>query len=73
MLRKYISIEPSENIEQVKEKIKREAGTLRLHVYDPPYKLSGNKKVLALYHDPHSWIKVDGPGFMIDELVSFFT
>ena len=73
MLKKYLSIETYETLEQVKMKIKREAGTINLKVFDPPYKLSGNKKVLTLYYDIHSWIKIDGPGFMIDELVKFFT
>ena len=73
MLKKYITIESHEDIDTIKDRIRREAGTLRLFVYAPPYKLTGNSKVLTLYYDPGSWIKVDGPGFMIDELVSFFT
>lgn len=72
MLKKYISIESHENFDMAKSKIQREAGTLNLRVIQATYSLSGTKKVLTLHYDSYSYIKVDGPGFLIDELEKFF-
>lgn len=72
MLKKYISIETHENFAMAKSKIQREAGTLSLRVMHATYNLSGTKKVLTLHYDMYNYIKVDGPGFIIDELEKFF-
>ncbi|MFW5889494.1 MAG: hypothetical protein ACOCUD_03840 [Bacillota bacterium] len=72
MLKKYITIEAHENFDSAKSKIQREAGTLNLRTMHATYNLSGTKKVLTLHYDMNNWIKVDGPGFIIDELEKFF-
>jgi len=72
MLKKYITIEAHENLDSAKGKIQRETGTLNFRVLQTTYKLSGNTKVLTLHYDMNNWIKVDGPGFLIDKLEQFF-
>jgi hypothetical protein len=74
-LLKYITIEPYEDLPDAKAKIKRELGTLNFIVLQTPHKLAGNYKVLQLSSRANieNVVKVDGPGFLIDELFEFFT
>lgn len=73
MLKKYISIE-QQDYEISLKKIKDEAGTSRLRTLHPPYNLSCNKKVLTLYYsDNKSYVKVDGPEFLLDKLFEYFS
>lgn len=73
MLKKYITIESNQDYDISIRKIRNEAGTLSLRALHPPYNLSGNKKVLTLYYsDNKSYVKVDGPGFILDKLFECF-
>lgn len=74
MLIGYFTIERNEKLEDVISKIKRQTGTV---YYRPLFRgigLTGNQKVLTLNktYNTSEFIKIDGPGFLIDELFDHF-
>ena len=73
-LLKYITIEPHEDLNGAKAKLKRELGHYNFLVLQLPHNLAGNYKVLQLSCKGNidNIVKVDGPGFIIDELFEFF-
>lgn len=73
-LLKYITIENYEDLAMAKSKLKRELRTLNWIALQSPHKMAGNHKVLQLSSkiNIEDVVKVDGPGFIIDELFEFF-
>lgn len=70
---KIISIEPYDDLEMAKSKIKREVGTLNLRPLSPPLSLMGSHKILQLYSNSFdNIIKIDGPSIIIDKLYEYF-
>lgn len=68
----YVTL-TSESVNEAIAKIKREVGHLIFEVWNEPIKLTGNARILEL-HDRHrdTMIKVDGPGFLINDLYRYF-
>ena len=54
------------------QKIKRVVGHTNLSMITKPVQLAGNFKVLELRERGGRIVKVDGPGFIIDELFKHF-
>lgn len=71
---KYITIESNETFEQALSKLRREVRESSFVVNESPYKMGGNHKVLKLLSRDNfqDFIKIDGPGFIIDELFAYF-
>lgn len=72
---KYITIERNENIEEALIKLENNLGNLlSYYTIEKPVNLFGNYKILTLRKKPTTIIyaKVDGPGFIIDELYKKF-
>lgn len=70
----YLSIQSGEDLDAAVSKIKREMRHLNFIVMQKPHKLGGNFKVLQLIsrYDATNFLKIDGPGFIIDELYNYF-
>ena len=69
----YITL-TNETKEQAIIKIKRELGHLNFEVWNKPISLTGNAKILELHEKRRDrLVKVDGPGFLIQELYNHFT
>jgi len=71
---KYITIEFDESFEQALIKIKKNIRETAFFINELPYKLGGNHKVLRLLSKDNldNFIKIDGPGFIIDEIYDYF-
>lgn len=71
---KYITIESNESFEQALIKIKKEIRETAFFINESPYKLGGNYKVLKLLSKDNleDFVKIDGPGFIIDKLYDYF-
>lgn len=72
---KYITIERSEDLERAKIRIKSNLGSLSyFHTLEPPQELMGSSKILILRSrkDGEISAKIDGPGFIINELYKEF-
>ncbi len=73
-LLKYITVETGEDFDAALARIKREVNHLNFVAAKMPHKLSGNSKVLQLVSKQNisNIIKIDGPGFIMDELFQHF-
>ena len=71
---KYLTIESKESFEEALSKIRREIREKSFYVTESPYSLTGNHKVLKLVSKDNfeDIVKVDGPGFIIDQLFNYF-
>ncbi len=71
----YITIQPSDTLEDVLSKIRRYIRESQFVIIEKPLNLSGNQKVLKLVSRVNytDFVKIDGPGFMIDKLFDYFT
>ena len=73
---KYITVRQGELKKDVISKMRRELGSYfpALYSIDQPLQLMGNSKVLSLRVRGvnNIYLKVDGPGFIIDELFNHF-
>jgi len=66
---KYFTIDS--NVKNLMSKLKRETGFTRFIAMGKPAKLMANAKVLEIRPSAMNFdyiIKIDGPGFLIDEL-----
>lgn len=73
---KYISIERYENIQQARIKVKSHLSTPSFfYALEPPQTLMGSSKILVLRNKKNGEIsaKIDGPGFIIEELYKDFS
>ena len=70
-----ISVTREENAEQAIQKIHRETQLRGWSVWEGPQNLMGNFKVLRLISNMNSHVvcKVEGPGFILDELYRHFS
>lgn len=68
----YITIETGENIQKVLINIKNKAGHLKFTAWNKPVELTGNFKILELRDRSDRLVKIDGPGFIIDQLYEYF-
>lgn len=70
-----ISVTKEENTEQVIQRIHRDTQLRGWTVWEGPQSLMGNFKVLRLISTLNSAIicKVEGPGFILDELYQYFS
>lgn len=73
-LLRYITIEAGDNLDDILTKIHVSVGHSNLYVTEKPNKLVGNSKIirLSVKGSMDKFIKVDGPGFMIEELYEHF-
>lgn len=72
---KYITIEKYESLGRARTKIKSYLGSLSFfYVLEAPQSLLGSSKILILRSRRNGEIaaKIDGPGFIIDELYKDF-
>lgn len=69
---KYITVLSNEDKDSALSKIKREIGHLNLSAWNKPIKLAGNFKILELQEKGGRVVKIDGPGFIIDQLFDYF-
>lgn len=71
---KYLTIESKESFEEALSKIRREIRENSFYVTESPYGLTGNHKVLKLVSKDNfeDIVKIDGPGFIIDQLFNYF-
>ena len=71
---KYITIQPGEAFNEALNRIKIYIRESRFTTMEQPQKLTGNQKVLKLISKDSSqdMVKIDGPGFVIDELFDYF-
>lgn len=74
---RYITIERGEDFNSSISKLSRYLGSLnQYNVYDKPETLMGTFKILKLRRTQNInsvSVKIDGPGFIIDQLFDFFT
>ena len=73
-LLKYLTVAPSYTYEGALSLIRRELRESQFYANESPHKLSGNQKVLKLIsrQNIEDFVKVDGPGFIIDKLYEYF-
>ena len=71
---KYITIEPQDSFDEAVSKINRQINKNQFVSREAPATLTGNQKILKLVakKDSTAFIKIDGPGFIIDELFNYF-
>jgi hypothetical protein len=72
---KYLTIQPHQDEKQVLSMLKRELNSIiGLIATEAPHGLMGNQKILVLRNKTGLSIvcKIDGPGFLIDELYKKF-
>jgi hypothetical protein len=74
---KYITAKFGEKKEDVLNKLKRELGSgfYSLYSLEKPSSLMGNSKILSLRYRGSNEIrvKIDGPGFLMDDLFNEFS
>lgn len=73
-LLKYITVESGDDLNDALTKIHIVIGHSNLYITEPPNRLAGNSKILRLSvkGSLERFVKVDGPGFIIDELYGHF-
>lgn len=71
---KYYTVRMRDEIPRLLEDIDWEQGRNSLHALSPPYSLAANAKVLVLHKKSnyHDVVKIDGPGWIIDDLYKKF-
>lgn len=74
-LKGYYTVELGEKLSNVLSKIKRNEGHINFSSYEPPVNLAGNQKVITLHFKSsfNNIIKIDGPGFIIQEIYDYFS
>lgn len=74
---KYITIERGEDVERAKQKLRTYLNKSFSYYYalEPPTTLMGSAKILTLRgrNDAEIKVKIDGPGFIIEELYKEFS
>lgn len=74
---KYITIERGEDVERAKQKLRTYLNKSFGYYYalEPPATLMGSAKILTLRgrNDAEIKVKIDGPGFIIEELYKEFS
>jgi len=71
---KYITIESNESFDQALVKIRKNIRESAFFINESPHKLAGNHKILKLLSKDNfeDFVKIDGPGFIIDKLYDYF-
>lgn len=73
-LLKYLTINSSDSYEDALSLIRRELRESQFYAHESPHGLSGNHKVLKLIsrQNIEDFVKIDGPGFIINRLYEYF-